>query len=130
MGWGIDPLGLRITMNMMYDRYQKPLFPVENGPAPAIDEIDANGDINDDFIASATCASTSGRCAMLSATHSGNGLHQLGAASIWSRVHRRDEQALRLCLCRSRRCRQRHRRVSVKVILRQKVIASNGADLD
>ncbi len=25
-GWGIDPLGLRITMNMMYDRYQKPLF--------------------------------------------------------------------------------------------------------
>ena len=21
-GWGIDPLGLRITMNMMYDRYQ------------------------------------------------------------------------------------------------------------
>lgn len=30
-GWGIDPLGLRITMNMMYDRYQKPLFLVENG---------------------------------------------------------------------------------------------------
>ncbi len=26
MGRGIDPLGLRITMNMMYDRYQKPLF--------------------------------------------------------------------------------------------------------
>lgn len=32
-GWGIDPLGLRITMNMMYDRYQKPLFLVENGLA-------------------------------------------------------------------------------------------------
>jgi 6-phospho-beta-glucosidase len=31
MGLGIDPLGLRITMNMMYDRYQKPLFLVENG---------------------------------------------------------------------------------------------------
>ncbi|MDP3443895.1 MAG: family 1 glycosylhydrolase, partial [Ignavibacteria bacterium] len=25
-GWQIDPLGLRITMNMLYDRYQKPLF--------------------------------------------------------------------------------------------------------
>ena len=66
MGWGIDPLGLRITMNMMYDRYQKPLFLVENGLG-ARDEIDANGDINE-TIASATCASTSGRCAMLSAT--------------------------------------------------------------
>ena len=47
-GWGIDPLGLRITMNMMYDRYQKPLFLVENGLG-ACDEIDANGDINDDY---------------------------------------------------------------------------------
>jgi 6-phospho-beta-glucosidase len=43
-GWGIDPLGLRITMNMMYDRYQKPLFLVENGLG-ARDEIDANGEI-------------------------------------------------------------------------------------
>ncbi len=31
-GWG-DPLGLRITMNMMYDRYQKPLFLVETALA-------------------------------------------------------------------------------------------------
>lgn len=30
-GWAIDPLGLRITMNSLYDRYQKPLFIVENG---------------------------------------------------------------------------------------------------
>lgn len=31
--WGrqIDPIGLRITMNELYDRYQKPLFIVENG---------------------------------------------------------------------------------------------------
>jgi 6-phospho-beta-glucosidase len=47
-GWGIDPLGLRITMNMMYDRYQKPLFLVENGLG-AKDVIDANGEINDDY---------------------------------------------------------------------------------
>ncbi len=30
-GWQIDPLGFRITMNELYDRYQKPLFVVENG---------------------------------------------------------------------------------------------------
>ena len=30
-GWQIDPLGLRITLNALYDRYQKPLFVVENG---------------------------------------------------------------------------------------------------
>lgn len=47
-GWGIDPLGLRITMNMMYDRYQKPLFLVENGLG-ARDEIESNGEINDDY---------------------------------------------------------------------------------
>ena len=30
-GWQIDPLGLRVTINTLYDRYQKPLFIVENG---------------------------------------------------------------------------------------------------
>ena len=30
-GWIIDPFGLRITMNTIYDRYQLPLFIVENG---------------------------------------------------------------------------------------------------
>jgi 6-phospho-beta-glucosidase len=39
MGMGI-PAGLRITMNMMYDRYQKPLFLVENGLG-AKDEFNA-----------------------------------------------------------------------------------------
>ena len=47
-GWGIDPLGLRITMNMMYDRYQKPLFLVENGLG-ARDEVTKEGEINDDY---------------------------------------------------------------------------------
>jgi len=47
-GWQIDPLGLRITMNALYDRYQKPLFIVENGLG-AIDTPDANGAINDDY---------------------------------------------------------------------------------
>lgn len=29
--WQNDPLGLRITLNQLYDRYRKPLFIVENG---------------------------------------------------------------------------------------------------
>ena len=29
-GWQIDPLGLRITLNTLYDRYQKPLFIASN----------------------------------------------------------------------------------------------------
>jgi len=47
-GWQIDPLGLRITMNDIYDRYQKPLFIVENGLG-AIDEPDENGYVEDDY---------------------------------------------------------------------------------
>ncbi|MBO0458154.1 6-phospho-beta-glucosidase [Enterococcus hulanensis] len=47
-GWQIDPLGLRYTLNELYDRYQIPLFVVENGLGQ-IDEIDENGDINDDY---------------------------------------------------------------------------------
>lgn len=30
-GWQIDPAGLRYTLNVLYDRYQKPLFIAENG---------------------------------------------------------------------------------------------------
>ena len=37
-GWGIDPLGLRITLNMLYDRYEIPLFCVENGFG-AVDQV-------------------------------------------------------------------------------------------
>ncbi|GFI07753.1 MAG: 6-phospho-beta-glucosidase [Lachnospiraceae bacterium] len=47
-GWPIDPLGLRITLNALYDRYQKPLFIVENGLG-ARDEPDENGRIADDY---------------------------------------------------------------------------------
>lgn len=47
-GWQIDPLGLRITMNALYDRYQKPLFIVENGLG-AVDTPDENGFIDDQY---------------------------------------------------------------------------------
>lgn len=47
-GWVIDPLGLRITMNQIYERFEKPLFVVENGLG-AKDEIEADGTIQDDY---------------------------------------------------------------------------------
>lgn len=45
-GWSIDPTGLRYTLNRLYDRYQIPLFIVENGFG-AIDTIEEDGDIHD-----------------------------------------------------------------------------------
>lgn len=46
-GWQIDPLGLRITLNTLYDRYQKPLFIVENGLGAT--DIIKDGCIQDDY---------------------------------------------------------------------------------
>jgi len=45
-GWAIDPIGLRYTLNRFYDRYQVPLFIVENGLG-LVDEFDADGQIHD-----------------------------------------------------------------------------------
>lgn len=47
-GWQIDPLGLRITLNAIWDRYQKPMFIVENGLG-AVDIPDENGYVEDDY---------------------------------------------------------------------------------
>ncbi|MDG4963918.1 6-phospho-beta-glucosidase [Lactococcus lactis] len=47
-GWQIDPLGLRNSLNQLYDRYQKPLFIVENGLG-ANDKLNDDGEINDDY---------------------------------------------------------------------------------
>lgn len=44
----VDPLGLRYVLNEFYDRYQKPLFIVENGLG-AIDKIEEDGTIRDDY---------------------------------------------------------------------------------
>ena len=35
-GWQIDPVGLRVLLNKLWDRYQKPLFIVENGLKTAL----------------------------------------------------------------------------------------------
>ncbi|MBR1408759.1 MAG: 6-phospho-beta-glucosidase [Clostridia bacterium] len=47
-GWQIDPLGLRVTANTLYDRYQKPLFVVENGLG-AVDKVEEDGSIHDAY---------------------------------------------------------------------------------
>ena len=47
-GWQIDPIGLRISLVDLYDRYRKPLFVVENGLG-AKDELTADGQVHDPY---------------------------------------------------------------------------------
>ncbi len=47
-GWQIDPVGLRYSLCELYERYQKPLFIVENGFG-AYDKVEEDGSINDDY---------------------------------------------------------------------------------
>lgn len=47
-GWPIDPIGLRITLNKLWDRYHVPLFIVENGLG-ARDTLEADGSIHDSY---------------------------------------------------------------------------------
>ena len=42
------PVGLRVLLNTLWDRYQKPLFIVENGLG-AKDSVEADGSIQDDY---------------------------------------------------------------------------------
>lgn len=47
-GWQIDPVGLRYTLASLYERYELPLFIVENGFG-AVDTPDENGHCDDDY---------------------------------------------------------------------------------
>ena len=47
-GWQIDPTGLRIALNIIWDRYQKPVFIAENGLG-AKDVLEADGSIHDPY---------------------------------------------------------------------------------
>ncbi|MET1138625.1 family 1 glycosylhydrolase, partial [Bacillus subtilis] len=47
-GWQIDPVGLKISLIELYDRYQKPLIIVENGMG-AKDVVESDGSIHDDY---------------------------------------------------------------------------------
>ena len=50
-GWQIDPKGLRYLLNQFYDRYQKPLFIVENGLGARDELIEKDGvlTVEDDY---------------------------------------------------------------------------------
>lgn len=50
-GWQIDPKGLRFLLNQFYDRYQKPLFIVENGLGARDELIEKDGvlTVEDDY---------------------------------------------------------------------------------
>lgn len=47
-GWQIDPVGLRITLNELWDRYQLPLFIAENGIGVK-EELDGNNTVDDAY---------------------------------------------------------------------------------
>lgn len=47
-GWTIDPMGLRYSLNLFYDRYQLPLMIVENGLG-AYDKVEDDGSIHDPY---------------------------------------------------------------------------------
>ncbi len=51
-GWQIDPQGLRFTLNQLYDRYQLPLFIVENGFGARdvlVEDKEGGFTVNDDY---------------------------------------------------------------------------------
>jgi 6-phospho-beta-glucosidase len=50
-GWQIDPVGLRIVMNQFWERWQKPLFIVENGlgAKDRLVEVDGVKTVEDDY---------------------------------------------------------------------------------
>jgi 6-phospho-beta-glucosidase len=50
-GWQIDPVGLRTVLNQFWDRWQKPLFVVENGigARDELVEIDGRKTVIDDY---------------------------------------------------------------------------------
>lgn len=47
-GWAIDPIGLRYALNHFYERYELPLFIVENGFG-AIDVKEEDGSVHDQY---------------------------------------------------------------------------------
>lgn len=50
-GWQIDPQGLRVVLNQFWDRWQKPLFIVENGLGAKDELVEVDGvvTVNDDY---------------------------------------------------------------------------------
>lgn len=47
-GWTVDPMGLRVSLSQLYDRYHLPLMIVENGFG-AEDVLEADGSVHDPY---------------------------------------------------------------------------------
>ena len=47
-GWQIDPTGYEYFLHVLNDRYQVPIFDVENGLG-AYDKVEEDGSIHDDY---------------------------------------------------------------------------------
>ncbi|HIU05246.1 MAG TPA: family 1 glycosylhydrolase [Candidatus Coprousia avicola] len=47
-GWTIDPTGLRYSLNLLYERYRRPLMIVENGLG-AVDTVEEDGSVHDPY---------------------------------------------------------------------------------
>lgn len=47
-GWQIDPIGLRYTLNLIYDRYKLPIFILENSSG-FIDQFNEDGTVHDPY---------------------------------------------------------------------------------
>lgn len=47
-GWQIDPVGMRHTLHHVYDRYQKPIFILENSMG-SFDKVEEDGSIHDPY---------------------------------------------------------------------------------
>ena len=87
-GWAIDPVGLRVTLNTIYDRYEKPMFIVENGLG-AVDTVEADGSIHDsyriDYLRAHIEQMEKGRQRGRPAA---DGLHHMGPYRPCERIHR------------------------------------------
>ena len=47
-GWTIDPTGMRFSLNLLYERYRRPLMVVENGLG-AVDTVEEDGAVHDPY---------------------------------------------------------------------------------
>ena len=106
-GWQKDPIGLRITLNQLYDRYGLPLFVAENGLGTS-DVVEADGTVHDPYRLPARAhPADEGSCAR---RRGAAGLHHVGHSGYRLLRTADDGQALWRCVCRSGQRRQRHRK--------------------
>ena len=119
-GWQIDPQGLRIVLNDYWDRWQKPLFIVENGIG-AVDElveVDGVPTVLDDYRIAFHNDHLLQVAEALADGVPVSGLHLVGMHRPGQRVDGADEQAVRVRLRRPQRRRVGHARAVPQALVR------------